>query len=192
MTSRDALTAAGLNPDAVTSLISAAFAEDLGVAGDVTSAATIPAGAQLRARFVSRAEGIAAGLPVLEAIAGIGGAESFEALVPDGAPLLSGTALAEITGRARAVLALERTALNIIGHLSGVATVTGEWVAAVAGTNTRIRDTRKTMPLLRELDKYAVRCGGGVNHRRGRRRPGPGCRVAHTSAWLDRRANRGG
>jgi nicotinate-nucleotide pyrophosphorylase (carboxylating) len=167
MTSRDALTAAGLNPDAVTSLISAAFAEDLGVAGDVTSAATIPAGAQLRARFVSRAEGIAAGLPVLEAIAGIGGAESFEALVPDGAPLLSGTALAEITGRARAVLALERTALNIIGHLSGVATVTGEWVAAVAGTNTRIRDTRKTMPLLRELDKYAVRCGGGVNHRRG-------------------------
>jgi nicotinate-nucleotide pyrophosphorylase (carboxylating) len=170
-TTTEALQSAGLDAKSVAALIRAALAEDLGQAGDITSAATIPATTELRARFVSRAVGTAAGLPVLAAVADIGlgpapGA-SFTALIADGDPLTPGRALAEIAGPARSVLALERTALNLVGHLCGVATVTAQWVAAVAGTGAQIRDTRKTTPLLRQLDKYAVRCGGGTNHRRG-------------------------
>jgi nicotinate-nucleotide pyrophosphorylase (carboxylating) len=166
-----ALLEAGLDPESVAGLIRAALAEDLGQAGDITSAATIATTTELRARFVSRATGTAAGLPVLAAVADIGlgsapGA-AFTPLVADGEPLTPGRALAEIIGPARALLSLERTALNLVGHLCGVASVTAQWVAAVAGTGAQIRDTRKTTPLLRQLDKYAVRCGGGTNHRRG-------------------------
>jgi nicotinate-nucleotide pyrophosphorylase (carboxylating) len=152
-------------------LIVATLAEDLGEAGDITSSATVSATSLMRARYVSRSAGTAAGLPVLAAVADIGlglsGGWTFEALITDGAALVPGTALAEIAGPARAILALERTSLNLLGHLCGVATITARWVEAVAGTSTRIRDTRKTTPMLRDLDKYAVRCGGGVNHRRG-------------------------
>jgi nicotinate-nucleotide pyrophosphorylase (carboxylating) len=125
----------------------------------------------MRARYVTRTAGTAAGLPVLNAVAEIGlGTRtgwSFCALVADGDRLEPGQVLAEIFGPARSVLSLERTSLNLLGHLSGIATVTARWVAAVAGTTAGIRDTRKTTPTLRELDKYAVRCGGGCNHRRG-------------------------
>ncbi len=166
-----ALREAGLDPDAVTATIIAALAEDLGSAGDITSAATVPASATMRARYVSRSAGTAAGLPVLAAVADVGLAGSsgwsFSAELADGDALTPGRVLAEIAGPARAVLALERTSLNLTSHLCGIATVTARWVEAVAGTATRIRDTRKTTPLLRDLDKYAVRCGGGVNHRRG-------------------------
>jgi nicotinate-nucleotide pyrophosphorylase (carboxylating) len=165
----EGLRSAGLEPESIAALIRAALAEDLGQAGDITSAATIPATTELRARFVSRANGTAAGLPVLAAVAdmGLGPAGGFTPLIADGEPLTPGRALAEIAGPARALLSLERTALNLVGHLCGVATVTAQWVAAVAGTGAQIRDTRKTTPLLRQLDKYAVRCGGGTNHRRG-------------------------
>jgi nicotinate-nucleotide pyrophosphorylase (carboxylating) len=170
-TTTDALRDAGLEPESVAALIRAALAEDLGTAGDITSAATIPAATELRARFVSRAVGTAAGLPVLAAVADIAltprPGSDFTALVADGDPLTPGRALAEIAGPARDVLALERTALNLVGHLGGVASVTAQWVAAIAGTGARVRDTRKTTPGLRQLDKYAVRCGGGTNHRRG-------------------------
>jgi nicotinate-nucleotide pyrophosphorylase (carboxylating) len=168
MSESDALRAAGLDPRAVIDLIAATMAEDLGSAGDITSAATVPADAVATARYVSRSVGTAAGIPVLAAISATSKQPtSFTALVADGDRLAPGQPLGEITGSARTLLALERTSLNLVGHLCGVATVTATWVAAVEGTKTRIRDTRKTMPLLRELEKYAVRCGGGVNHRRG-------------------------
>jgi nicotinate-nucleotide pyrophosphorylase (carboxylating) len=167
----DTLRAAGLGPDTVSRVIRDALAEDLGIDGDITSIATIPATTTMRARYVTRSAGTAAGLPVLAAIVEIGlGAStewSFCALVADGDELRPGQVLAEIFGPARSVLSLERTSLNLLGHLSGIATVTAQWVEAVAGTAARIRDTRKTTPTLRELDKYAVRCGGGCNHRRG-------------------------
>ncbi len=167
----DALSFAGLDPGAVATLIRGAFAEDLGTAGDLTSAATIPEGTTLRARYVSRQSGTVAGMPVLAAVAEIGMAGaaewSFRALVADGDALRPGDVLAEIEGPARAVLALERTSLNLLGHLSGIATATARWARAIEGTDARVRDTRKTTPLLRDLEKYAVRCGGGVNHRRG-------------------------
>ena len=164
-----ALRAQGFDPESVHRVIVGALAEDLGTVGDITSAATIAADAAMRARCVSRGgrcRGRTAG-------AGRRGRDrpsaggSLAALVADGDALAPGQALAEVTGPARAILAAERTSLNLLGHLCGVATVTAQWVDAVAGTATRIRDTRKTTPLLRELDKYAVRCGGGVNHRRG-------------------------
>ena len=159
---------AGLDAAPVERLIRDTLAEDLGTRGDLTGNATVPADATLTCDYVSRAEGVLAGLPVLAAIVDLalpGG--TLTASVKDGQALHPGTAIARISGNARGVLALERTSLNIVGHLSGVASVTRRWVDAVAGTGARIRDTRKTMPLLRDLEKYAVRCGGGVNHRRG-------------------------
>jgi nicotinate-nucleotide pyrophosphorylase (carboxylating) len=163
----ESLRSAGLDPAAVADLVQRTLAEDLGDAGDITSAATVPTTAMATARYVSRAVGTLAGLPVVAAIADLCLDTTFESLARDGDQLVPGQALGEIAGPARELLALERTSLNLLGHLCGVATVTAQWVVAVAGTSTRIRDTRKTMPMLRELDKYAVRCGGGVNHRRG-------------------------
>jgi nicotinate-nucleotide pyrophosphorylase (carboxylating) len=169
MTTSDALLAAGLDPVDVLRLIDQAMAEDLGDSGDLTSAATVPPDATLTVRYVSRAAGTAAGLPVLAAMVAhcLGPDAALTLLVDDGATLRPGDALAELTGAARGVLAVERTSLNLLGHLSGIATATRAWVDAVAGTSARIRDTRKTTPGLRDLEKYAVRCGGGVNHRRG-------------------------
>jgi nicotinate-nucleotide pyrophosphorylase (carboxylating) len=161
------LRSVGLDPVAIADLITRTLAEDLGDVGDITSAATVPLTTSARARYVSRSNGIVAGLPVLAAISDIGVAITFKPLAADGDRLAPGQPLAEVAGPARAVLAVERTSLNLLGHLCGVASVTACWVDAVAGTSTQIRDTRKTMPLLRDLDKYAVRCGGGVNHRRG-------------------------
>lgn len=164
-----ALRAAGLDPTGVATLVRAALAEDLGTDGDLTSAATVDAAATMRARYVSRAAGTTAGLPVLVAMVELAlpPTAATTTFVADGEPLVAGTALAEVTAPARDLLALERTSLNMIGHLCGVATITRRWVDAVAGTSARIRDTRKTLPMLRDLEKYAVRCGGGVNHRRG-------------------------
>jgi nicotinate-nucleotide pyrophosphorylase (carboxylating) len=163
-----ALTQAGLDADAVERLVRATLAEDLGPSGDITSSATVTAHAVLTCDYVSRSAGVAAGVPVLSAIADIALQDgTFTPLVADGEPLEPGTALARISGNAREILTLERTSLNILGHLCGIATLTRHWVNAVAGTDAKIRDTRKTMPLLRELEKYAVRCGGGVNHRHG-------------------------
>ncbi len=161
------LTVAGLDPGAVLSLIETALAEDLAAVGDVTSAATIPAGQISTGDVVARADGVAAGLPVAEAVLAIvsQGRLTTERHVKDGAPVTRGETLMTVTGPTRDLLTAERTALNLLTHLSGVATATSKWVEALRGTGARVRDTRKTLPGLRALQKYAVRCGGGVNHR---------------------------
>ena len=157
-----------LSPLAVDAAVTRALDEDLGRAGDVTSIATIPEDAEARALVVARAGGVIAGLPLLAA--------TFQKLAPeiemsarvrDGAIVAPKTTLMRLSGPARALLAGERTALNLLGHLSGVASATHEFVRRAAGTNLRICCTRKTTPGLRALQKYAVRCGGGFNHRFG-------------------------
>jgi nicotinate-nucleotide pyrophosphorylase (carboxylating) len=157
-----------LSPLEIDAAVERALAEDLGRAGDVTSIATIPAGTPARAVVVARAAGAIAGLPLVAA--------TFRRLAPDielkanardGDSVAAKTELMTIAGDARAVLSAERTALNLLGHLSGIATATAAFVRLLKGTQTRICCTRKTTPGLRALEKYAVRCGGGFNHRIG-------------------------
>ncbi|HEX9070216.1 MAG TPA: carboxylating nicotinate-nucleotide diphosphorylase [Ktedonobacterales bacterium] len=144
-----------------------ALAEDIG-RGDITSEATIPPGMAARATIVTRQAGVVAGLGVAEAAFHLVDPEiRFAARVADGDHVAAGATLAEIAGDARAVLTAERTALNFLGRLSGIATLTAACVAAVAGTRASIVDTRKTTPGLRALEKYAVRMGGARNHRAG-------------------------
>ena len=156
-------------PDAlVAPVVSAALAEDLGRAGDVTSQACVPAEARLSAVFAARKGGVIAGLACARlALAELDPSARFEAFVADGEQVQAGTGLATVEANARALLSAERTALNLLGRLSGVATLTRAYVDAVDGARARIVDTRKTTPGLRALEKYAVRCGGGVNHRFG-------------------------
>jgi nicotinate-nucleotide pyrophosphorylase (carboxylating) len=157
-----------LSPLEIEAAVMRALAEDLGRAGDVTSIATIPEETQARAVVVARAAGVIAGLPLVAAtFRKLADEIEISAAVRDGASIGSKTALMRIAGPARAVLAAERTALNLLGHLSGVASATHEFVRAAAGTKLRICCTRKTTPGLRALEKYAVRCGGGFNHRFG-------------------------
>ncbi|WP_091741106.1 carboxylating nicotinate-nucleotide diphosphorylase [Phenylobacterium immobile] len=149
-------------------LVQAALAEDLGRAGDITSEACIPADARFSAVFAARKPGVVAGLDCARlAILELDSTAQFTALVADGDALAPGTVLATVQANARALLSAERVALNLLGRLSGVASLTRLYADAVAGTKARIVDTRKTTPLLRALEKYAVRCGGGVNHRYG-------------------------
>jgi nicotinate-nucleotide pyrophosphorylase (carboxylating) len=169
MTPADLLAAAGLDRAQTVRLIRAALAEDLGADGDLTSRLTVPGDARLTVRYVTRQAGVVAGLPVLAAIVDevAGAAASLALTRTDGDRIAPGDVLAVLDAPARPVLALERTSLNLLGHLSGVATATRAWADAIAGTPARVRDTRKTMPLLRALEKHAVRCGGGVSHRAG-------------------------
>jgi len=149
-------------------LVRAALAEDLGRAGDVTAQACIDADARLTATFGARQRGVVAGLACARlAILALDPAATFEALTDDGQSVGPRAVLARVEANARALLSAERTALNLLGRLSGVATLTRAYVDAVAGTPARIVDTRKTTPGLRHLEKFAVRCGGGVNHRFG-------------------------
>ncbi|MFI5099762.1 MAG: nicotinate-nucleotide diphosphorylase, partial [Actinomycetes bacterium] len=161
------LTAAGLDPASVEALVRATLDEDLAGGVDVTSAATVPAEQVSTGDFVARAGGVVAGMPVVEAVLEVvtSGSARFGSAVADGAAVVRGDVLATVTAPTRALLTGERTALNLLCHLSGVATLTRQWVDAVAGTGAAVRDTRKTTPGLRALEKYAVRCGGGVNHR---------------------------
>ncbi len=153
---------------AVDRIVRAALAEDLGDAGDVTSRAVIPHGAAAAARLVAREAGVVAGLPVAARAFALTSPETaFQALRRDGDSVAAGETLARVHGRATDVLAAERTALNFLGHLSGVATRAARFAAAVSGTGVRVLDTRKTTPGLRTLEKYAVRAGGGANHRVG-------------------------
>jgi len=163
------LRSAGLDPDEVRDLLRATLREDLGDHGDLTSMATVPEDAVLDVQWTARQAGVVAGLPVLAALVEevLGPEAPLELVRSDGDLVGPGDVLATLRAPARPVLGLERTSLNLLGHLSGVATLTRAWVDAVKGTGARIRDTRKTMPLLRSLQKYAVRCGGGVNHRAG-------------------------
>ena len=164
---RSLLEAAGVEPWTVDEVVSRALSEDLGARGDVTTTATVPPSLMSSADLVSRAAGIVAGLPVAASVFdSVGeGRVRVEFGTVDGAAVTTGEVLATVYGPVRDLLAAERTALNLLGHLSGVATLTRTWVDAVAGTGVQIRDTRKTLPGLRALQKYAVRCGGGVNHR---------------------------
>lgn len=145
-----------------------ALEEDLGRAGDITSQATIGPDAKAVASLASRQDGYVAGLPLMrEAFRTMDSRIHIDILLADANPVVSGQKLAHIEGNARAVLAAERVALNFLMHLSGVATDTAAYVDRIAGTTARICCTRKTLPGLRALEKYAVRCGGGSNHRYG-------------------------
>src|SRR5262245_24991934 len=157
-----------LSPLEIDAAVTRALAEDLGRAGDVTAIATIPEDTPARAIVVAREAGVISGLPLVAAtFAKLAAETEIAAATRDGSSVAAKTVLMTVTGPARAVLSGERVALNLIGHLSGVATATHEFVRRVAGTHTRICCTRKTTPGLRALEKYAVRCGGGFNHRFG-------------------------
>jgi nicotinate-nucleotide pyrophosphorylase (carboxylating) len=157
-----------LNPLMVERFVDAALDEDLGRAGDITSAATLPAGCTARAMLAARRPGTVAGLPVaLAAFRRLGPDLSIELRADDGTAVAEGEVLALIEGSAHAILGAERVALNVLGHLSGVATATATFAARIAHTNAKVCCTRKTTPGLRALEKYAVRCGGGANHRFG-------------------------
>jgi nicotinate-nucleotide pyrophosphorylase (carboxylating) len=159
---------ARLDPHASHRSCADALAEDSPTGVDVTTAATVPAEQIAQLALVARSPGIAAGLPVAAAVFVLAAGEedlSIAFLAADGDRLERGDALLAVTGRTQLLLRAERPALNILGHLGGIATLTRTWVDAVAGTSAVIRDTRKTTPGLRALEKYAVRCGGGQNHR---------------------------
>ncbi len=152
----------------VSEAVRAALAEDLGRAGDITSAAIIPPDETARAVISARKPGVIAGLPLaLEAFGQMDPSIAVEIVKPDGSPVAAGDIIARIAGHARPMLGAERVALNFLGHLSGVATATAALVARVAHTKARVTCTRKTTPGLRAFEKYAVRCGGGSNHRYG-------------------------
>jgi nicotinate-nucleotide pyrophosphorylase (carboxylating) len=163
----DELADAGLDPLDVYAHVVAALGEDLPGGVDVTSQATIPADARAVADFGARDAGVVAGLGiaalVLHTVAGDD--LTIEHRAPDGSRVAAGDVVMRVHGPTRGLLTGERTALNLACHLSGVATATSHWVDALAGTRARVLDTRKTLPGLRALQKYAVRCGGGVNHR---------------------------
>jgi nicotinate-nucleotide pyrophosphorylase (carboxylating) len=150
----------------IEALVSLALQEDM-PGRDVTSEATIADDQISQMNLVARKAGIVAGLDIAAYIFQIVSKEraKIEYFVKDGDEVSPGKTLISITGNTKALLQAERPALNFLGHLSGIATLTHSWVQKIAGTNTKIRDTRKTTPGMRELEKYAVRCGGGVNHR---------------------------
>jgi nicotinate-nucleotide pyrophosphorylase (carboxylating) len=162
-----AFTAAGLDPAEVVRVVRRALEEDLALGPDVTTEATVPVGARATGDVVPRGAGVLAGVPVAAAVFDLVGGPDVELVLhaDDGAPAEPGRAALTVSGSTRSLLTAERTALNLIGRLSGIATLTRQWVDAVAGTGAAVRDTRKTTPGLRSLEKYAVRCGGGVNHR---------------------------
>ena len=157
-----------LPPFLVTQAVETALAEDLGQAGDITTDSIITPEATAEAEIVSRKPGVIAGQDLVAAsFKALDPDAEFVADVTDGSKVNGGTRIARVRGKARALLTAERTALNFLGHLSGIATLTSAYVAAVEGTKARIACTRKTTPGLRAFEKYAVRAGGGLNHRFG-------------------------
>ena len=167
---RHALAQAGLDQAMVAAVISRALAEDFADGPDVTTAATVPAGAVATARITPRQHGVFAGGPVAMAVfdtvlGSAGPVGEFVDCLAESSPLRPGMPAMTLHGNLSGIITAERTALNLLTHLTGIASITRRWVDAVAGTGAQIRDTRKTLPGLRALEKYAVRCGGGVNHR---------------------------
>ncbi|MER7565535.1 carboxylating nicotinate-nucleotide diphosphorylase [Streptomyces sp. NPDC048523] len=158
---------AGLDPVEVEDIANVAIQEDLDHGVDVTTVATIPEDAVATADFVAREAGVVAGLRVAEAVVSVVCTDEFEVErhVEDGDRVEAGQKLLSVTTRTRDLLTAERSALNLLCRLSGIATATRAWADALEGTKARVRDTRKTTPGLRSLEKFAVRCGGGVNHR---------------------------
>ena len=166
----DELSSAGLDPRAVYDAVVGALEEDVPDGGtDITSEATIPEDARGSADFAAREAGVVAGLGIAELVFAVvlGDDVSVTERVSDGTRVDAGETVMRVSGPTRGMLTAERTALNFASHLSGVATATARWVAALEGTKARVLDTRKTLPNWRALQKYAVRCGGGVNHRFG-------------------------
>jgi nicotinate-nucleotide pyrophosphorylase (carboxylating) len=146
-------------------LIKKALAEDLAGGVDITSHATISETSLSVADFVSRKSGVLAGIDIAKAVLNEVGLTDIKVLKEDGQPIAAGDVLLTVRGNTRAILLAERTALNFLGHLSGIASETAQWVTAIASTKCLVRDTRKTTPGYRQLEKYAVRMGGGTNHR---------------------------
>lgn len=154
--------------DVFVPIVELALLEDLGDRGDITSQSVVPGVTRSTGDFVARSAGVIAGLPVARLVFElVDPTVDFNALIPDGERVEPGSVIATVEGPSRSILTAERTALNLLGRMSGVATATAELVDAVEGTGARITDTRKTMPGLRAADKYAVVAGGGVNHRMG-------------------------
>ena len=164
---RAELVAAALDPAQVIDLIARAVDEDLDGGVDVTTVATVPIGQRATLDLVARRAGVVAGVPVAAAVFSfVCGADArIVEMAADGDVVQPGTVVVSVSGGTHELLQAERPALNLLGHLSGIATATREWVDAIAGTGAAVRDTRKTTPGMRRLEKYAVRCGGGVNHR---------------------------
>ncbi len=156
--------ASGLKIDLIEQRVAQALAEDAHD-GDITSKATITAEQISKAAFTARKSGVVAGTLIAAVVLEQCGLKNYQLLVKDGQAINAGTELIKVEGNTRAILLAERTALNFLSHLSGIATLTAQWVKAVEGSKTKVRDTRKTTPGLRELEKYAVRMGGGTNHR---------------------------
>ena len=157
-----------LHPLQYEELIKNEIRTDIGYAGDITTSFFVPADRNVSSSITSRQEGVLAGIDIaLFAFRVVSSEIVFEKHLEDGSPVKAGDRVATVSGPARAILTAERTALNVLTHLCGIATMTNRMVKAVEGTRARITDTRKTLPGLRALQKYAVRCGGGVNHRFG-------------------------
>jgi nicotinate-nucleotide pyrophosphorylase (carboxylating) len=154
----------GIEIDLVEQRIAHALAEDAHD-GDLTSKATISETQTSKASFTARKSGVIAGTLIAAAVLEQCGLTNYEIMVEDGTAVSAGEVLIKVEGNTRSILLAERTALNFLSHLSGIATLTAQWVKEVSGTKTKVRDTRKTTPGLRELEKYAVRAGGGTNHR---------------------------
>ena len=162
---RDNIKALGLSPNHIFQQVKVAVAEDLMGGEDITSVATISESQVSTADFVARKAGIISGLHVAAAVLEYCGINHYEVLVDEGAKVEAGKVLITAQGNTRKLLLAERTALNFLTHLSGISTTTNKWVQAVAGTKCLVRDSRKTTPGLRSLEKFAVRMGGGTNHR---------------------------
>lgn len=156
------------NSDEIKALIRAALAEDVGGGGDITTAALVPAGTKATASMLAKQGGVLCGIGIArEVFKQVNASVDFREVLKDGDALAPGVEIARVSGPAAAILTAERTALNFVQRLSGVATLTRKFVDAVKGTGARICDTRKTTPGWRKLEKYAVACGGGLNHRMG-------------------------
>lgn len=166
MGAKDKLLENGLNPELVQALIELALSEDLADGPDITSLATIDRASSATLNLVARTSGVVAGIYVAQLVFELLSDEfSIKVFASDGQKIEANQIIISIKGPTQVLLTAERTALNFLSHMSGIATITRLWVEAVSHTKAKIRDTRKTIPGLRHLEKYAVRCGGGINHR---------------------------
>jgi nicotinate-nucleotide pyrophosphorylase (carboxylating) len=162
---RDNLKNLGLSPNHIFQQVKDAISEDLAGGQDLTSVATITQSQVSTADFVTRTGGVVSGLHVVAAVLEYCGVNHYEVLVDEGAKVSAGKVLITAQGNTQKLLLAERTALNFLSHLSGISTLTNQWVSEISGTKCQVRDTRKTTPGLRMLEKFAVRMGGGLNHR---------------------------
>ena len=162
---RDNLKTIGLSPNHIFQQVKEAISEDLAGEEDITSVATITDSQVSTADFICRADGIVSGLHVAAAVLEYCGINHYEVLVDEGAKVSAGKILITVQANTRKLLLAERTAINFLSHLSGISTSTSKWVSELSGTKCKVRDTRKTTPGLRQLEKFAVRMGAGLNHR---------------------------